>query len=61
MDKILDHVVGVLPRDEKGFLGGSRNPGCSHCGHMGSSMDRASGRRCSARTVPRQTTVVDRK
>jgi len=49
---ILYHVVGILLRDEKGFLGGSRNLGCGSCG---SSMDGASGHRCTARTGPRQT------
>ena len=46
------HVVGILLKDEKGFLGGSMNLGCGSCG---SSMDGASGHRCTARTGPRQT------
>lgn len=56
MDNILDHVVA--PRDEKSFRGGQ---GCRSCGHMGSSMDGASGHRCSARADPRQTTIVNAK
>ena len=58
---VLRHVVGIPPMDEKDFLGGSRNLGRGSCGHMGSSMDRASGHRCSARSGARQTTVVNRK
>ena len=55
VENILDHVIGIPPRDEKSLLGGSRNQGCRFCGHMGSSMDGASGHRCSARADPRQT------
>ena len=58
---VLRHVVGILPKGEKEFLGGLRNLVRGSCGDMGSSMDRASGHRCSALSGARQTTVVNRK
>jgi hypothetical protein len=51
---ILDHVAGIpLGECVEGYRGESRrDPGCSFAGHMGSSVDRESNHRCSARTGP---------
>jgi hypothetical protein len=51
---ILDHVAGIPLREgvERYHVESRRDPGCSFAGHMGSSLDRESSHRCSARTGP---------
>jgi len=51
---ILDHVAGIPLREcVEDYHGESRrDPVCSFAGHMGSSLDRESNHRCSARTGP---------
>jgi|HubBroStandDraft_3_1064219.scaffolds.fasta_scaffold1303710_1 hypothetical protein len=52
---ILDHVAGIPLRVcvERYHGESRRDPGSSFAGHMGSSVDRESNHRCSARTGPR--------